>query len=112
MKAFTLFSIVALSLLAGSAGASERATVCAKYAVNYGWSSGYKVEATIVNGSELNQSTHTLNYNGLATYVVIFWSQGQASLIEMSFPYLGPVAEDGTDQEGRKWQVAKSDFCI
>ena len=57
MKAVALFSLMALPLLASSIHASERATVCAKYAVNYGWSSGYKVEATIAHGSELNQST-------------------------------------------------------
>ncbi|WP_108472861.1 hypothetical protein [Rhodanobacter thiooxydans] len=112
MKAIALLSLVALPLLAGTVHASERATVCAKYAVNYGWSSGYKVEATIARGNELNQSTHTLNYNGLSTYVVIFWAQDQASVIEMSFPYLGPVEQEGTDQEGKRWTVAKSNFCM
>jgi hypothetical protein len=112
MKGIALFSLLVLLLLASSAHAGDRATVCAKYATNYSWSAGYKVEATIVRGSELNQSTHTFNYSAFSTYVVIFWAQDQASVIEMSSPYLGPFEQDGTDQEGKKWRVAKTDFCI
>lgn len=100
------------SLLFASVGqAAERATVCAKYEKQYGWSQGYSVEARILKGSELNRATTSYDYNALSTYVVIFWDQNEASVIEMSFPTLSTVGTRGTDQRGRDWQIAKTSFC-
>lgn len=97
--------------IAVQAFAAERATVCAKYRAGYGWSNGYKVKATILKGRELNTATRSLTYNGLATYVVIFWDEGEASVIEMGTMYLTPMGQEGVDQQGRTWQVAKTSFC-
>jgi hypothetical protein len=106
-----IFGFLILVAAASSAAASERAIVCAKYDTQSGWSSGYKVSATITKGSELNQATHSLNYVSYSTYVVIFWSQNEASVILMDFPYLSTFPQNGTDQEGRRWEVAKTSFC-
>ena len=112
MKWMTFSCIAILLTSSAFVHASERAVVCAKYAANYGWSEGYAIEATIASGSELNQATGSFTYDGLSTYVVIFWRQDQATIIKMSFPYLSAIGMDGEDQEGRKWQVAKTSVCI
>jgi len=105
--------LIAIALLISSyACASERSVVCAKYRTQYGWSKSYSVEATIAKGSELNQATSSLNYEAFSSYVVIFWKKDEVSLIKMDFPYLGPVGQSGEDQEGRKWEVAKTALCI
>src|SRR5688572_24992170 len=88
--------------------AREKVTVCAKYERSDGWSDGYKVEATIAKGSELNQATKSFDYDVLSTYVVIFWDKDEVSVIRMDFPYLGPIGQSGTDQAGRKWEIAKT----
>lgn len=108
----SVLSSLVLSLLCQPALASERVMVCAKYKRSSGWSDGYKVEATLTNGSELNQKTLTLDYDVISTYVVIFWEQHEVSIIKLDFPYLGPIGQSGTDQEGRKWEVAKTELCI
>lgn len=92
--------------------APERVVVCAKYRTNYGWSKGYKVEATITKGSQLNQVTSSFNYNVLSTYVMIFWDEDEASVIEMDFPILTVVGQSGEDQQGRQWEIAKTNICF
>lgn len=92
--------------------AAEKEVVCAKYRTDYGWSKGYKVDATILNGSELNSETKTFNYNNLSTYVVIFWEKDRASIIKMGFPYLTIIGQEGEDQQGKKWEIAKTSICI
>lgn len=108
----TWFLLVAiLTISVSETHAAEREAVCAKYRAEYGWSNGYKVEATILKGHELNQATRTINYTSYSTYVVIFWDKDQASIIEMDFPYLGPVGQEGKDQRGIKWEIAKTNIC-
>jgi YD repeat-containing protein len=87
--------------------------VCVKYQTESGWSHGYSVEGRILKGSELNQRTHTFDYNAFSTYVVVFWAQGEASILELAF-YFGSIpiyGVDATDQRGRKWQVSKTSLC-
>lgn len=107
-----LFWCALFVLATGHVEAGERATVCAKYRTEYGWSNGYQVVATIQTGNELNQATRSFSYTSYSTYVVIFWDKGQASVIEMSFPYLGPIGQEGEDQQGRKWEIAKTSICF
>ena len=64
-----------------------------------------------MKGTELNQASGSYEYSAIAIYVVIFWEKGEASVIEMNFPMLTAVPMDGIDQQGRKWEVAKSDYC-
>jgi hypothetical protein len=42
----------------------------------------HHVTAITTTGSELNQATHSHNYNSLSRYVVIFWAQDKASVID------------------------------
>lgn len=92
---------------------AERVDVCAHYAVNYGWSDGHKVQATLTSGSDLNRATSSFNYNAFSKYVVIFWDQGQASVIELDSPWLTYFDTEGKDQQGRAWKVAKtSGLCF
>ena len=97
-----------------SASKVQKLQLCVKYEAQYGWSSGYSVQANVMNGSILNQKTGTFNYNALSTYVVVFWDQGEASIIELSYFFgsFSVVGIEGTDQYGRKWQVAQSDYCF
>lgn len=90
---------------------NERAEVCAKYRASNGWSQAYKVDATIIKGYELNQATSTFNYQGFDTYVVIFWGQGEASVIQMELPFVTYVDGTGYDQQGRAWQIHKGSIC-
>jgi hypothetical protein len=41
-----------------------------------------RIAASPNAGSELNRATHSLNYNSLGRYVVIFWAQDKASVID------------------------------
>jgi len=96
----SLLSIVIVS----KAVASERVDVCAQY-TNTG--KMYHVTAISTNGTELNQETHTFIYNTLSHYIVIFWAQNQASVIEMGAPFYltSYIGSTGFDQEGRPWQI-------
>jgi hypothetical protein len=99
-------SLVFPLLLSGAATASEQVDICAVYS-NSGKS--YHVTATAIRGSELNQATHSFNYNAFGNYIVIFWAENQASVIEMngfgSVP--GIMQQNGTDQEGRSWDISR-----
>jgi hypothetical protein len=54
-----------------------------------------------------SNATNSFNYNSLSRYIVIFWAQNQASVTDMgpifSLTYIGG---DGTDQEGRSWEIS------
>ena len=107
----TLATFILGLVLAGPLYSAEKAKVCARYQTNSGWSKGYSVQANVMKGIELIQKTHNYNYMSHATYVVIFWDRGEASLIELDFPALSAVPMKGTDQDGRKWEVAKTNIC-
>ena len=91
--------------------AEEQIKACANYQASYGWSEGYEVDATVLKGTELNSAIGTFDYTSYATYVVIFWGPGQATIIEMDLPYVTALGTEGTDQEGTTWQVAKTSYC-
>jgi hypothetical protein len=90
---------------------SERLQVCAKYRTQYSWSDGYRVEATKATGRELNQATHSFDYNAFSTYVVIFWDRGEASIIEMDWPTISAFGSEGEDMRGVRWEISTSSFC-
>jgi hypothetical protein len=85
---------------------AQREHVCAKYSTRSGWSDPYTVDATVMDGSELNDKTGSFNYNFISKYVVIFWHPGQASVIEMDMPFLSAIGATGHDQTGREWEIA------
>ncbi|MFO1349122.1 MAG: hypothetical protein U1F12_11150 [Pseudomonadales bacterium] len=104
MKRFVLLAILIISAFNASAG--QRVEICATYMQKYGWSKIYTVEANLMLGNELNVATQTFDYQPYSKYVVIFWAQGQASIIELSMPYLNAFPSVGEDQQGRTWKVA------
>ena len=100
--------IVSLFLIPIVAFSEEEMTVCVKQ----GNGQAYKVEATFTTGGELNAATHSSNYVSFRKYIVIFWKQNQASIIEMDFPYVSVLGTSGTDQQGRSWEVSTSSVCF
>ncbi|WP_043612623.1 hypothetical protein [Chromobacterium violaceum] len=110
MKATMLCAMSAL-LLAAQAMAADKVEVCAKYRQGYNWSNPYKVEATSLTGSELNLATRRVDFDYIARYVVIFWDQGQASIIKLDYPFLTYVAQNGIDQRGVQWEVSLGSVC-
>jgi hypothetical protein len=100
------FLLCALLVQLPLAHAGERIDVCAEY-VNSGKS--YHVHAISTNGNELNRATRTFDYNGFSKYVVIFWAENQATVIEMGCCFFGTPSAfgtDGRDQEDREWRIS------
>lgn len=100
----------------GSSGSSsdvKRENICAKYQTQSGWSKGYSIEANIMKGSELNRRTGRYSYDSFATYAIIFWAKDQASIIKLSNFYgsFSVYGTNGSDQEGRRWQLSKTTLC-
>ena len=96
-----------LIFLSFNAYAVEILDVCATY-LNSG--KRYKVEGHLLNGSELNQRTNSYKYESWSTYLVIFWSNDQATIIKLDFHIgsgLSPFGEKGKDQRGYPWQVSE-----
>ena len=102
-----------LSFIPAAVNASERLKVCAEYK-NSG--KKYFVDATYLTGKELNQATKSRKYTYYSNYVVIFWDQGQASIIELdslsSLAGISYFGSDGHDQQGYPWEVTKVSHSI
>ncbi len=92
---------------------ANKVQVCVRYLTDAGWSHGYSVTGTVISGSELNTRTRTLNYDALATYVVVFWGQGEASVLRLDayFGSISALGQSAVDQYGRQWQVASGSVC-
>ena len=106
------FSIFLTWTVLSPAHSATRVDACAKY---LNTNKAYKVEVTLISGSELNSKTYTFDYDAFSTYAVIFWSNDQASVIELDF-FLGslnPFGTKGYDQEGRPWEISSNTtFCF
>ena len=84
--------------------------VCARYVPT---GSSYEVEAQVIRGDELNERVGGYWYNVFDMYVVIFWADSQATIIELNFPQApGAFPSTGYDQEGREWTVSTSSLCF
>ncbi|HXC03376.1 MAG TPA: hypothetical protein VNZ86_01415 [Bacteroidia bacterium] len=94
-----------------------------KYLTQEGWSKKYTVNVTFVSGTELNEATNSFNYFAYSDYAVIFWSEGQATVIKIS-TYLGCGTEidkqcitstytdiKGKDQKEIEWKICVGDYC-
>jgi hypothetical protein len=99
------FFFLFLPILVTQTVAGERVDICAQYTAT---GKSYHVSGISTTGSELNQATHSNDYNSLAHFIVIFWAPDQASVIEMGGIFYGPspYGSTGTDQEGRSWQIS------
>ncbi len=97
--------------------AAHRERACLRYAVSYGWSQPYEVDAEVISGMDLNSAVGSYTrFKGFATYAVIFWSQDQASIFELP-PYaidqLPIMPTEVQDQTGRLWKIsADNGVCI
>lgn len=115
-----LFTIILLAVCLNT-NAKFRQIVEVKYQKQYGWSKYYTVEATFMTGYELNQATQTYDYTSYSTYCVIWWGQGQCTIIKLGYVSCGYEAQpscisyyydlDGKDQEGSKWHICLTDYC-
>jgi hypothetical protein len=121
-KTILVTSILSLCVIS-PISAKYTQTCKAKYKANYGWSQYYTVEVTFLSGSELNKATKSWDYSSYTTYAVIFWGDGEASVIEIS-SYTGCGSEvtqrcitnkfsnlEGEDQQGRGWEVCVKSTC-
>ena len=116
-KAVSVFSLGILLLLCSGRGvayATEDAAVCVKYQTKSGWSKGYREQAKILKGSELNKTSKSSKYSAVSTYVVIegFGSLGETSVIKLSYPLLTLTGQKGRDEQGQEWQISKNDYCV
>lgn len=107
MKRLIFFLL--LALFAFSSSAYEVIPICAKAQRRDGsWSTNYAIKsAKVYKGSELNQATRTYNYNAYDTYVLIWWDEGEVSIIHLDFSIVSLYNNEGKDQLGRKWSIDK-----
>ncbi len=96
--------------ITSQAAAYEVSPVCATY---LGTGAKYKVEAQIMDGSELNDRAETYRFSSYSKYVLIWWADGQVTIIELDYSF-GPsaIGSEGTDQNGYRWEVAKTRYCL
>lgn len=105
-----------------SAKCQRVATV--KYQQQFGWSKKYTVEVNFMSGYELNQATKSFDYTTLSVYAIIFWGEGQATVIKLS-SILACGMEvtcscidnalldlKGVDQDGDQWNICLSNYCL
>lgn len=90
------------------AEASEQNDICVKYLTDDGWSKGYSVTGNLISGFDLNFNTGSYNkYDTLSYYVVIFWTQDQASILRLpNAIFFIPLSETNVyDQYEREWKI-------
>jgi hypothetical protein len=97
--------VLAAITMSARAIASDEIDICAHYTET---GRSYHVNGISAMGYELNQATRSANYKQYGRYVVIFWAQDQASVIEMDPSFSTPMsyAISGTDQYGRSWRIS------
>lgn len=54
-----------------------------RYATEYGWSKTYTVEVQFMTGYELNKATNSFQYDSYDKYCLIWWAQGQVSILKI-----------------------------
>jgi hypothetical protein len=124
MKAINLSLVILFTFILNfSVQAKYTRTVKVKYQKQYGWSKLYTVDVTFMTGYEMNQATRTYDYNMYSVYGVIFWGDGQASIIQLSsYLICGTVVTrncidnsiydlQGNDQDGTKWNFCLGNYC-
>jgi hypothetical protein len=106
-----------------SSYAKYRQVCDVQYQNKTGIPKSYKVEVTFLSGFELNEATKTQNYEFNSNYAVIFWGEGQATIIKIStFLGCGIIIDkicitlfdtlSGKDKDGVEWKICTSGFCI
>lgn len=117
------FAVALFILCQPSIAAAEHTqTSKVRYEKQYGNSDWYDVDVHFYTGQELNSATKSFNYEAFGKYAVVFWGEDQATVIELDtfltcgskftsscLSSLGRM--EGTDQEGRVWEVCTSRYC-
>lgn len=117
-------SLAGMLATAGIAEARYSQPCKVRYETEAGRSDWYAVDVTFISGTELNQATHSLDYDGLGgRYGVIFWNPGQATVIKLDgisvcgfnvtpacMFSIGNL--QGADQQDRHWEICNRDLCF
>ena len=123
MKKLTLLFFIA-SFISFKSEAKYTQTCVAKYMTQEGWSKKYTVDITFMSGTELNEATSSFKYSSFSVYAIIFWGQGQATVIKVStFLSCGTAVDHtcitnaisdikGKDQDGDEWKICVSNYCF
>ena len=108
----SIFILLLVSIAYSSISfAYEVLDICATYSNT---NKKYKVEAKVFTGIELNGKTNSFNYQPYSKYAVIFWAEGQASVIELDYAFGGinQFGSYGKDQQGHRWELSTTTtFC-
>lgn len=90
-----------------------------KYETPEGWSDAFEVECMYATGPELNELMQSFRFDVFYAYVVVFWTEDQASVIKIEgFTACAPEAKrgcadrplrklKGIDQDGIQWEVCR-----
>lgn len=113
-----------LAIVWANANAKYRQVCLAQYETEYGWSKQYQVEVTFMTGNELNIATGRYSYTPYSVYAIIFWGEGQATVIKMSNYFACGLETNktciqsawgylkGLDQDGDAWRICKDSYCF
>ena len=74
-----------------------------------------KLKEIYIKCSELNQKTNSFDYTSYSTYVVIFWANDKATIIELDhyFGSLGFMGSNGKDKGGYPWNIKEGHtYCF
>lgn len=117
--------LVVILILFFNISFSRYKQVCkASYKTESGWSKKYTVEITFMTGLELNQATNSFRYSSYSVYAIIFWDQGQATIIKLSsYLVCGTEATKdcitntigdlkGKDQDEDEWKICINTYCF
>ena len=108
----SVFFLSLVMLSTNSFAKAEKKDVCVRYQSNWEWSKGYAVEATIIDGSDLNSAVGKYNaYSSFKTYAVIFWNKGQATVLQLPYSWLSISYQDVYDKDGSAWQIKEGSYC-
>lgn len=118
----TLLALSLWAVVSGPAYASYVQTSKVRYETNSGRSQWYEVDVTFVTGNELNTATRSYRFAGFDKYAVIFWGEGQATIIKLGgffvcgmtferscLPSFGNMR--GLDQQERSWEICTQEYC-
>lgn len=99
-------------------------TCVVSYMTKDGWSKKYTVDVSFYTGYELNEKTQTIKYSHYSVYAIIFWGEGQATIIKLSsINNCGSITNkqcitnypfdfQGFDQDDDEWKICTRDYCI
>lgn len=119
-KFLLLFVILFISINSYSI-CSRYATV--KYETYYGWSKNSIVQVIFATGCELSDATKSYIYSSTSVYAVIFWTEGDCSIVKLDNIFYCDYAItcdyleshecnlSGRDKDGDEWNICINNYC-